>query len=294
MNNQSNYNEYRELINGELANILKSWQPELGSTVLAEAISYVVLADAKRLRPVLALLIIDSCGIDFRKYVKVACSVEVLHLASLILDDLPSMDDAKLRKGKQTLHLAYSESTAILASAGIWTKTFELLCSGSDMTIDGKLVKLTCQYVTERGLLAGQYDDLNNFSRLVTRADLIDNYSKKTASMFRLSAQIGCTLAKLDKITAQKLDVYALNLGLAFQIIDDILDQTESEVKLGKDAKIDSKNHKLNIVDVVGISSARSMAAEYLAKAEQCLGELKQIDTTKLEGLLKTVSNLNQ
>ncbi len=238
-----------------------------------DAARYSLQLGGKRIRPIILLEFCRLCGGDINKASNFAVALEMIHTYSLIHDDLPCMDNDDMRRGKPSCHIKYGEDTALLAGDTLLTEAFGVITK-SDLPTDRivKAVEFLSTLSGLHGMVGGQVLDLS-FEECTPSADeLIDMYSKKTACLLIAAATLGCIAAgKLDAITLTKARDYAINLGLAFQIIDDILDCTADEKLLGKPVGSDEKNNKTTFVTIYGIEKAREIAATYTEKALQGL-----------------------
>jgi geranylgeranyl diphosphate synthase type II len=231
-----------------------------------------LFAPGKRLRPILAMMVAELLRGDASSALPAGCAVEMTHTASLILDDLPCMDDARARRGRPACHVRFGEATAILAAFALLNRAFEVLANGwprgpgADvrMGLAGELAAA----VGLSGLIAGQAKDLLMTDRAVDFATLEFIHSRKAGVLFVASAMLGARVAAAGAGEAAALRAYAKNLGLAFQIVDDLLD-VEGGAEVGKDLGRDVK--KTTFVSFSGAKGARQLAAELAAAAGQAL-----------------------
>ncbi len=240
---------------------------------LREAASYSLLSGGKRIRPLLAYAAAEACGTANEFLVHSAASVEIIHAYSLIHDDLPSMDDDDLRRGKPTLHIAFDEATAILAGDALQAMAFEVLCMAPG-TEQQKLTGLSCLAEASggRGMVSGQMIDIEQVGSEVSLEQLQVMHRRKTGALISASVQLGGISvpdSSVDQLTA--LDHYSRALGLAFQIRDDIIDQISSTEVLGKTQGADKALNKPNYVDLLGLEAAEE--------------QLKQLHQTALSAL---------
>ena len=239
---------------------------------VVEAMRYSLLAPGKRIRPVLTLLCAELCGKKSGGVLEAAAAVEMIHTASLILDDLPCMDDSALRRGRETLHRHAGEATAILAADALLMQAFNLVGraaaeGGLGAGPAGKLVIEAADCVGVPGMIGGQWRDLYPGEKNLEILEYI--HSHKTGRLFTLSATLGARLAGAGEREVECLAGYAKNLGLAFQIIDDILNFESTAGVLGKDSGTDRR--KVTFVTAFGIESARKVAAELVETARESL-----------------------
>ena len=242
-----------------------------------KAMHYSLSNGGKRLRPFLLHKTAEMFDVSYEKALDVAVSLEMLHTYSLIHDDLPSMDNDDLRRGKPTCHKAFDEATAVLAGDGLLTYAFEVL-SNADID-DKKKVTLTTKLAqlagANEGMIAGQVLDLfveNN--NIIDKKENIIKHTQalKTGCLLRYPCEAGCILGNA---TSQQKDVlvkYANNIGLAFQITDDILDEIGDEKLVGKTLKKDKKQNKLNFVSIYGVDRAYKVAEGLIDEANELLG----------------------
>lgn len=264
------YNEQKRQIDERLASIVDDMIAGTKGE-FAEALRYTILSGGKRIRPVLTLTIYDLFKKDDREALDAACALELFHASSLMLDDLPSMDDAAMRRGKSTSHAEFGESTTILAAAAIWTKAYELL---ADYPADEAkaLSKITAILTGSKGLILGQYYDLQSqHSDKINTDELIKQYTWKTASLFRLAVSYAAICGHASTKQSRNLDDFAKNLGIAFQVHDDIIDKTMTVLETGKDSHKDQKNHKPNCVDVIGLDKAEARFEQYMQRASKAM-----------------------
>ena len=245
-------------------------------SVVAEAMRYSVTAGGKRLRPILCLAAAEAVGGDRSMAMPAACAIELIHTYSLIHDDLPAMDNDTLRRGRPTLHVVAGEGMAILAGDGLLTEAFALLAR-MPATIDPAIVsrKLRVSGVVAvaagaTGMVGGQALDLGGSSAM--NADSLRvMHSKKTAALIRAAAVAGAIMGGAADAIVDRVDAAAADFGLAFQIVDDILDVEGHSVQLGKTAGKDAAAGKPTYPALYGVDAARTMAAECLERAERAL-----------------------
>jgi geranylgeranyl diphosphate synthase type II len=252
--------------------MLRELMPEDASTV-GRAVSYSLNAPAKRLRPVVALLVTEMLSGDVASVLPAACALELVHTASLILDDLPSMDDATLRRGRPACHVAHGEATALLAAFALQNRAFEILAAGwpgaPAPTARQTLAVDLAAAVGLDGMIAGQAADLDMTGRAIDFATLEFIHSRKTGALFIAAAALGAVGAGADGMVRAAVQSYAKNLGLAFQIVDDLLDVTGTAAVMGKDSGQDLK--KTTFVSFAGVDGARQLAQELAAASVQSL-----------------------
>ncbi len=232
-----------------------------------------LLAPAKRLRPILTLLVVELFRGEPRRVVPAALAVEMVHTASLILDDLPCMDDASLRRGRPACHLAHGESTAVLAAFALINRAYEMLSEGwtggPDSSVRAEIARRLAAAVGGDGMIAGQAEDLARSGQPVDFATLEFIHSRKTGALFTAAASIGALSARAAAAEVAAVAAYAKNLGLAFQIVDDLIDATGEAGVAGKDVGQDAR--KTTFVSFAGATGARVLASELVRASEQAL-----------------------
>lgn len=245
-------------------------------SILFEASNYSLSAPCKRLRPILTLATTESLGADIDLALTPACAIELIHTYSLIHDDLPCMDDDDLRRGIPSLHKKYPESTAVLTGDYLLTLAFETLTEAKGLTDAQKLslIQILSKHSGSSGIIGGQIVDLAYEGKKIDEKILDFMHKKKTASLFIAALQFGAIIANAKKTTKNALTEFGNYLGIAFQIIDDILDVTSTDAILGKPAKSDFKKKKANSVTLFSIEGARKIAHSYLNKSLDCLSRL--------------------
>jgi len=248
---------------------------------LEEAMRYSLLAGGKRIRPVLALATARAIGLEPERVLPAAAAVELIHTYSLIHDDLPAMDDDELRRGMPTSHVKYGENVAILAGDGLFAEAMRLFCErqkGSPdrvVTALGELVAAT----GVGGMVGGQYVDVTNFD--VSDGQPADGdpealrqmHSLKTGRLIASSVGVVLVLGEMPEPETIPYRRYADELGVLFQIVDDILDVTGSDEELGKPSGSDERHGKVTYVSAYGLDKARELASESHRKACEALDE---------------------
>ncbi len=259
---------------------------------LAEAMRYSVQAGGKRLRPVLCLLAAEACGTDPALALPAACALELVHTYSLIHDDLPAMDDDDLRRGRPTCHKAFDEATAILAGDGLLTLAFEVIAAHTrPLETAAACVRALAEGAGPAGMVGGQMADLQAEGRTdATVAALEAIHRRKTGALLRAALRMGGLVAAAPAPILQALDTYGHAVGLAFQIIDDLLDVQGDEAKLGKRVQKDAELGKWTYPALIGLDGSRQKArqlADEAVAAIEPLGEdarfLRQVAWELLE-----------
>jgi geranylgeranyl pyrophosphate synthase len=221
---------------------------------------YSVLAGGKRLRPCLVLLGARAAGADDTPLLPVAAAVELVHTYSLIHDDLPSMDDDDLRRGKPSCHKVFGEATAILAGDALHTLAFEILASFRPSERAAALVRETARACGTRGMVGGQAADLEAEGRPPSVEVVEGIHRRKTGALFAASLRLGALGAGAPRPVVEALDRYGERLGLAFQIVDDVLDEEGLAADLGKTPGKDRKRGKMTYPAAAGMDGARARA----------------------------------
>jgi len=255
----------------EVDEALGWWMPESDAFGgLGAAMAHIVFSGGKRLRPALVFLACEDVGGDRRRALAPAAAVELLHAYSLVHDDLPCMDDARLRRGKPCVHVVYGEAMGVLAGDALLTLAFEVL--GRHAPADAPLGKMVADFgqaVGWSGMVGGQVLDLQaeGLSADVERVRSI--HRGKTGALLGACLRLGCWAGGGSDADAERLGAAGEDLGLAFQIVDDLLDLEGTEEALGKDAGADADNNKMTWPGVVGVDQARRDAQRLLDSASQ-------------------------
>lgn len=278
------FNKERERVNVALQHYLH--QSEAPSP-LKEAMEYSLLAGGKRIRPIFLLSTLEALGKPSDRGLAAACALEMIHTYSLIHDDLPAMDDDDYRRGKLTNHKVHGEALAILAGDALLTHAFYLLGSpveGVPADVQGRVVQEVSLRAGVRGMVAGQVFDMLGEKKELTFDELVQIHQHKTADLLICSVRLGCLLGQATQSQLEELTTYATNIGMAFQIQDDILDEIGDQEKLGKDVGSDRENGKTTYVSLLGLDEAKSKLNEHVDQAKQALLRA-DVDQTILLGL---------
>ena len=250
---------------------------------LDDAMRYSLLAGGKRIRPVLCLAAARAAGSDPAAVLPAAAAIELIHTYSLIHDDLPAMDDDELRRGRPTSHVVYGEDVAILAGDGLYAEAIRLFCErqeGEPARVLAALAELA-QATGASGMVGGQYVDVTAGGDL-DAAGLRELHGLKTGRLIAASVLVPLELAGLSEGRLEPYRRFAGELGVLFQIVDDILDVTGSDEELGKPQGSDERHGKLTYVSLFGLERARELAAESHGKARAALAEAEG-ETADLE-----------
>ena len=257
---------------------------------LAEAMRYALLAPGKRLRPGLVLMAAEAAGGQHDVAMPAAVAVEMIHAYSLIHDDLPAMDDDELRRGRPTVHVAFDEATAILAGDALQAEAFGVLARSidqPDITAEG--LRILADAAGSAALVGGQADDLAaELGGTRTAEQLESIHRRKTGALISAAVDLGGLLAAAPNSTRRILADYAKDLGLAFQVVDDLLDFTADETVLGKRAGKDEDRGKLTYPGLLGLDGAR-YKAEQLVKSARRHASLLGHSAWRLDGLAEYV-----
>ncbi len=242
---------------------------------LTEAIRYSLLAPGKRLRPLLVLMAAESCGCSPQQAMPAACAVEMVHTYSLIHDDLPAMDDDDLRRGRPSCHVAHGEATAILAGDALLALAFQTLAQGiQPPQVAARCCAELAMAAGAEALVGGQADDLNAEFHSLGVEQLEAIHRRKTGAMFRVSLRLGAIVAQASEAQVAMLDEYGRGLGLAFQIIDDLLDVDGNVQTMGKRTQKDSSRGKLTFPALLGREESSRRAAHLVALAREAVAPL--------------------
>lgn len=256
--------EYQREVDAELRRLLPQ-----GDGPVDRSMAYTVLAPSKRVRPVLTLLSAELCGGAAPRALPAACAVELIHAASLILDDLPSMDDAPLRRGRPANHREFGEAIAILAAFGLLNLAFGSVARAYEPAVSTMVVALIGEAVGPGGLIGGQAADLLATEHQIDFHMLERIHRGKTGALFGAAATAGGITAGAPADAIASLAAFAKNLGLAFQIVDDLLDVTGDPRQTGKAVRADAR--KTTFVSFSGVAGARQLAGELCETADRAL-----------------------
>jgi geranylgeranyl diphosphate synthase type II len=264
----------RKQIDDALERFLPS-EASLSGKVM-EAMRYSVMAGGKRVRPILLLAGAEAVGCDTEKLLPAACALECIHTYSLIHDDLPAMDDDELRRGRKTCHVVFGEAIAILAGDGLLTLAFELMTSESlrssfDPAVLNKAISMLAQAAGVFGMVGGQTADILMEGKPVDADTLRFIHRRKTGALLRVSVELGGYLGGGSEKEVASLAQYGTSIGLAFQVVDDLLDIEGDEVLTGKPVGSDEKNAKATYPALYGLERTKEMAKELLQESLDAL-----------------------
>ena len=276
--------EKRDLINRALEDCLPKNRP----SAVREAMNYSLKAGGKRLRPILTLAVAETLEHEDSSVMDVACAMELVHTYSLIHDDLPAMDNSDLRRGKPTCHRVYGDGIAVLAGDALLTLAFEVLAGyGKKVSSPDKALKITAELSRAagvNGMIGGQNLDLESERKKISETELEEMSSMKTGALLKASVISGAIAAGATEDEEKMLTEYALCIGTAFQIVDDLLDYESSADEIGKPTGADRERFKPNYPEVLGVEEARRRAEVLHERALASLERLGK-STELLTGL---------
>ncbi len=283
------FEDYKKIIEQKLDEYIPVKYPE----EIWESMRYSVLAGGKRLRPVLCL---ETCKVlsgDYTQAIPTACAIEMLHSQSLIHDDLPCMDNDDYRRGKPTNHKVFGESTAVLAGDALLSFAPQIIIQKTPKTVpEQSILRVLEEFLVSAGaekLIAGQVVDIASEGKQIDKQTLNFIHDNKTAALFKLSLRTGAILGGADENTLKALTDYAEKLGLAFQIMDDILDVTSTLEELGKTPGKDEKEGKVTYISFYGLEESKKQLSSLCSEACDIL-EKNNIDSDILKEIAKNIS----
>ena len=253
---------------------LEAWVPGDAPAALGEAMRYGVLDGGKRLRPLLVLAACEAVRGDRDAALRAAVAVELIHAYSLVHDDMPCMDNDVLRRGKPTVHVRYGQAGAMLAGDAMQALAFEVLTptdSSMAPALQARLCGLLARAAGSSGMAGGQAIDLASIGKALVETDLRDMHRRKTGALLQASVLMGAATGSVAAPAWAALAEYGAAVGLAFQVVDDILDVTQATDKLGKTAGKDAAHSKPTYVALVGLDAARAEARALRRTALQAL-----------------------
>lgn len=278
--------EYEEKVRKTVADVerlLKQYLQANGSAydVVKEAMAYSANAGGKRIRPILCTAFAELFGGSYQQALPLACAVEMVHTYSLIHDDLPCMDNDDYRRGRPSCHKQYGEATALLAGDGLLTLAFFVIAQSEEQAgADTARCLRACRELALKagmdGMIGGQVMDLANENKSVTAEVLTQTDALKTSALLEAACRMGAISAGADENDVAVVGEYAYNLGIAFQIIDDILDVTGEEKELGKPVGSDAASGKSTFVSLLTLDGAQMLAQEYTNRALAALKKLPE------------------
>lgn len=285
------FSDYLQSKNAHIESKLNELVPErleVSHNQLFRAARYALMTGGKRLRPLLAITTAETFGRSGETVLSTACALEMIHTYSLIHDDLPCMDDDDFRRGKPSVHKAFTEGHAVLTGDYLLTYAFEVITKDTHLTAEQKvaLIDLLAKNSGGNGMIAGQVMDIEAEGQRIAMDQLKHIHKHKTGAMITASVACGGIIAGASPEQMKLLCQFGDDIGLAFQIIDDVIDVTASFQKHGKAVSSDSINNKSTYVTLLGLDSARQAAQELLVQSHAKLDHL-QIDCRLLRELSK-------
>ena len=272
---------------------LETWVGVDAPAGLGEAMRYAVLDGGKRLRPLLVLAASEAVGGNTQAALRAACAVELIHAYSLVHDDMPCMDNDVLRRGKPTVHVKYGEAGALLAGDALQALAFELLVPGDEggvpEAMQARLCRLLAHAAGSAGMAGGQAIDLASVGVKLNEEQLRQMHRCKTGALLQGSVLMGAACGELSATERAALSDYGAALGLAFQVVDDILDVIADSATLGKTAGKDAEQDKPTYVSILGLERSRVYAQELHAQALSALQASGLADTRALRALADMV-----
>jgi len=236
------FQEKKEVVDSNLKQYLKNDEPLLD--ILFESINYTLFSGGKRIRPLFCFLVGELFAVPEEKLISLACSLEMIHTASLIMDDLPHMDNAEKRRGKAANHIIYGQDVAALATIGLLTKAYEIFLDDPLLPDDKKLLVVgqLANTVGVGGMVGGQFVDLKSSNKSMEYSTLEYIHKHKTASLFVATGTATAIISGATKEEAEAITLYARNIGFAFQVLDDLINSFGNEEEAGKSLKSDNGN----------------------------------------------------
>ncbi len=284
----------------QIEETLPTFLPQDGTLqdTVVHAMSYACEGGGKRLRPVLVLEFCHLCGKQAATALPFAAAIEMIHSYSLVHDDMPCMDNSPLRRGKPSVHAAYGEAMALLAGDALLNRAFETILDARNLGDVSPKAALEAAFALAHragiaGMIGGQVIDLESEGRTIDADTLKTLQEGKTAALIQAACEMGCLIGGGTDAQVKAAERFGYYLGLAFQIIDDILDVTATAEQLGKPVGSDADNEKNTYVSLLGLENARALARDYTAKAvaELAVFDEQRADLTALaETLLQRVS----
>ena len=275
----TDFSAWTQACQARIESVLGEWlpSPRIAPQRLHEAMRYAVLGGGKRVRPLLAFAAGEVTGADPARVQHAAAAVELIHAYSLVHDDMPAMDDDALRRGKPTVHVEFDEATALLVGDALQSLAFDVLASqqlADDAAAQLNMVQLLAQASGSRGMAGGQAIDLASVGKPLDLTELEFMHIHKTGALIRAAVLLGAHCGRHSETATAALDHYAKCIGLAFQVVDDVLDAEAPTATLGKTAGKDAANNKPTYVSLLGAARARELAQELRADAHAALDTL--------------------
>lgn len=285
---------WRRARQAEVERALDAWVPADAPAGLGEAMRYAVLDGGKRLRPLLVLATCEVLGGNRAAALRAACAVELIHAYSLVHDDMPCMDNDVLRRGKPTVHVRFGEALALLAGDALQALAFDLLTPDDGSVPDGMAVRL-CRLLARAagadGMAGGQAIDLASVGVMLDQPTLEAMHRRKTGALLQACVMMGAATATPSPAQLAGLAEYGACIGLAFQVVDDVLDVTADSQTLGKTAGKDAAADKPTYVSLMGLQAAQAYADEVIARAHRALDGAALPSSALLHALADWVGN---
>ena len=284
----ASFSAWRAAQQARVEDALNLWVSAQAPAGLGEAMRYAVLDGGKRLRPLLALAVSEAVEGEAAAAMRAACALELIHAYSLVHDDMPCMDNDVLRRGKPTVHVAFGEAQALLAGDALQALAFELLVPEDGSVapaVSATLCRQLARAAGASGMAGGQAIDLASVGSALDRAGLETMHRCKTGALLQASVLMGAATGDCDPVALSALRTYGEVLGLAFQVVDDILDVTTDSTTLGKTAGKDAACDKPTFVSLLGLEAAQACADELLGQAHQALKDSGMTRTDILHAL---------
>ena len=289
----TDFSSWRDSALADIEAALDSWLTLEAQSTLGEAMRYATLGGGKRIRALLCLATAQALGGHTQAAMRAACSLEMIHAYSLVHDDMPCMDNDSLRRGKPTVHIAYGEAVALLAGDTLQARAFEILTPAADLVpaaLQASLCRLLAKAAGQTGMCGGQAIDLLSVGKALSQAELENMHRLKTGALLEAAVMMGAACAPdAPAQTLAQLQSYARHLGLAFQVMDDVLDCTADSATLGKTAGKDADNDKPTYVSLMGLGAARTYAQDLHAQALNALNAAHIANTVHLQALANSV-----
>ncbi len=263
--------EYQTKLQNRLDILLS--ESDLPYNNVIKAARYSLLSGGKRIRPVLLLEFYRLCGGEDDCAYNFAAAIEMIHTYSLIHDDLPCMDNDDMRRGRPSCHKQFDEATALLAGDALLTEAFSAAAKTIGIPEERvvRAISVLSSFAGIQGMIGGQMIDLENEGKTVTAAQVLEMYSLKTGALIKSAVTIGCILAGASEEKIAAACSYGEKLGLAFQLVDDILDYEGDAQLLGKPIGSDEKNGKQTVASILGLEKCKEMAAKLTSEAHSAL-----------------------
>lgn len=276
--------EVTELVNKELDWLIP--ESGRGPQSLRDAMRWSLFGGGKHFRPALVVAVGRAFGAPDEKLVRTAASVEMLHTYSLIHDDLPSMDDDDLRRGRETCHKKFGEATAILAGDALQALSFQAIAEDHRLSLETRVALITGLSRAAAKMVVGQQLDLESEGKSISADDVENIHANKTGALIAYSASAGAVIAEVEPAVSEKVEAFASKLGLLFQVTDDLLDVTKTTAQLGKTAGKDLLSEKATYPSVMGIEQTKRFAETTYSEAVAAVSDLSA-DTDRLTAIAR-------